>query len=122
MFIAKIEVKNILVTLVEVHRDKSHWIPFRSFEDDEDLLDPDRRAKFPEFRNLLFCLPEDQLCIRLVFNFFQYLGAQTLTDRVPGDLQSGNYFEIKGQIIVPFLTMFFLTQPKLVVLNLNLFI
>lgn len=69
-------------------------------------MDPDRRAKFHEFRNLLFCLPEDQLCIRLIFNFFQYIGAPTLSDRVPGDLQSGDlsrcffistifFFEIK---------------------------
>ena len=30
----------------EVHRAKTQWLPLRSLEHDEDLLDPDRRIKF----------------------------------------------------------------------------
>ena len=74
---------------IEVHRDKSQWIPLRSLENDDDLLDADRRIKFQDIRNILFCLPDDQLCIRLLFAYLKYLGAPTLNDRTPGDLQSG---------------------------------
>ena len=71
----------------EVHREKTNWMPIRSLEHDEDLLDAERRVKFADIRNVLFCLPDDELLLRLCFACVAHLGAVTLNDTIPGSVQ-----------------------------------